>query len=355
MKSIRYIRGLLIGAVLLGGSACRKELCYDHNHVANVNVNLTYNLDWYTHWQPGVSLDPDWEIEWNVVSPQEPSGVRVITYPHYAGLSGYTYNLPKTGGKLNMTVGLHDLLFYNNDTESIIFSGKGEETKVTTNTRTRASYSEMYPDELTLTTPDMLFAAFYEDLQIEDGALEYPNVDVKNVDVLLKPRVFSYVIRYEFKHGIEYVSKARGALTNMSASVYLSSGHTDDDPATLLFDCYAKEWGCETVIRSFGVPGIVLHEPEATASAKTETSDANKVIEIKKEYAHRLTLELYLKNGKEKQIEIDVTDQVNKQPRGGVIVVKGIEVSDEEGAGDGGFDTSVDGWEDDQIIEVPID
>ncbi|MEG0947980.1 MAG: DUF5119 domain-containing protein [Bacteroidales bacterium] len=364
-----YIRMMLLGIALLGCSSCRKELCYDHNHSANVSVNVAYNLDWYTHWEPGVSIDPDWEIEWSVVLPQEPEGVRLITYPNYEQVAGQTYNLPKYGGKLNMPVGSHNLMFYNNDTESVLFTGNGEQTKVTTHPRTRASYTKLHPDEVTMNTPDMLFAAYFRDLQIDEPDENSYNQIQKNLDVHLSPRVFSYVIRYEVKSGLEYVEQARGALSGMSGTVYLANGHTDDDPVTLLFDCYKKEWGCETVIRSFGVPGIKLYDvqgPKAVESAGNYTgrtnnhllydrNEANKVIEVNKKYEHRLTLEIYLTNGKTKRIELDVTDQVNSQPRGGVIVVSNLIIKPDDSDSDGGFDTSVDGWGDDQIIEVPID
>ena len=68
-------------------------------------------------------------------------------------------------------------------------------------------------------------------------------------------------------------------------------------------------------------------------------------------------LRLYydLKNGKIKSFDFDVTDQVAAQPQGGVIVVKGIEISDEEGTeGGSGFDVDVEDWGDYEDIELPL-
>lgn len=60
-------------------------------------------------------------------------------------------------------------------------------------------------------------------------------------------------------------------------------------------------------------------------------------------------------NGKFKTFEFDVTDQVTGQPRGGVIVVKDIEISDEEGTeGSGSFDVTVDGWGEYIDVELPL-
>ena len=43
--------------------------------------------------------------------------------------------------------------------------------------------------------------------------------------------------------------------------------------------------------------------------------------------SHALNLEVRLKNGIIKNFYFDVSDQIAKQPQGGVIVVKGIEIS----------------------------
>ena len=61
-------------------------------------------------------------------------------------------------------------------------------------------------------------------------------------------------------------------------------------------------------------------------------------------------------NGKFKTFEFDVTDQVKGQPRGGVIVVSGLSISDDEGLeGGGSFDVDVDGWGEWVDIPLPLD
>ena len=70
---------------------------------------------------------------------------------------------------------------------------------------------------------------------------------------------------------------------------------------------------------------------------------------------YTLNLEVRLTNGKILDYEFDVTAQVEAQPRGGVIIVRDIEVSDEDGGGVGsGFDVDVNGWGDYQDIEIPL-
>ena len=47
--------------------------------------------------------------------------------------------------------------------------------------------------------------------------------------------------------------------------------------------------------------------------------------------------------------------QVEAQPQGGVIVVKGLEITDEEGKeGSSGFDVKVEGWGEFNDIIIPL-
>ena len=99
-----------------------------------------------------------------------------------------------------------------------------------------------------------------------------------------------------------------------------------------------EDFGAEAQIRSFGVPNHIDGGYLARAGAH-----------------YALNLEVRLTNGKFKTFEFDVTDQVAGQPRGGVIVVSGISVSDEEGdEGSGSFDVTVDGWGEYVDIELPL-
>lgn len=69
-----------------------------------------------------------------------------------------------------------------------------------------------------------------------------------------------------------------------------------------------------------------------------------------------MSLEVQLKNGKKLDYTFDVSRMVQAQPRGGVIQVTDIVVSDEDGqeGGSGGFDVDVDGWGDQIDIPLPL-
>ncbi len=356
--------GCLICLLLTG---CLKDLCYDHNHTANVSLELDYHLDWRTH--TDVVIDPSWHLNYDAIIPLKPSGVRVMTYPHYNAQSMREYNLDPDGERITIPSGHHDVLMYNNDSEYIIIEGQNLATYATTRQITRGSYNTRYPDETTVNAPDRLFSAYLPDLEIEEQVASKPNEQakiVKYIQATLSPLVFTYVVRCEFDAGLDLVSGARGALSGMAEGVQLVDGSTPNNKGvTLFFDCEKTLYGFEAITGSFGMPGVTFDDIDPVVaqivSKNTVILDANhhnKSIQIAYEGTHRLNVELKLRNGKQKMYEFDVTDQLRQQPRGGVIVAKGLEVTEEEGKPNegegGGFDTEVGDWEENVDIIIPL-
>lgn len=129
--------------LLLGG--CRKDLCYDHpDHAFSVQVDLT--ATWEQEWER--SYQTDWQSVWNSAWPQRyddlrpdvPTGIRARIYT--GGIAENEGNLSPEGGRLYMNEGTHDLLFYNNDTEYIVFNDIAALTsaRATTRSLTRGSF-----------------------------------------------------------------------------------------------------------------------------------------------------------------------------------------------------------------------
>lgn len=333
----RYLIYLLVFTVFGG---CRKELVYDHSKEVDLHLKLTYSFDWHLPWDENWNDNwpANWIVDWDKMLPKVPGGVRLHVFDSDAGTPLSNHNLNQDGGKVAINGGQYDMLLYNNDTEGIVFENMHavHEAVATTRATTRsASYSKKYPDEITATPPDILFAAYLPETELKkpkDGETVYKEISVK-----LVPRTWTYLIRYEFTSGKEYVSEARGYLSGMAGSVSLKDGYSEADKIiTLLLDCHTSDYGMESIGRSFGLPGSDL-----------QTTDPG---------VNKLVLEMKLLSGKIKMAEFDVTEQVRRQPRGGVIVVKGIVVTPEEGQkpGGSGFDGDVNDWEENEDVEVPI-
>lgn len=235
----------LLALLLLTATGCRKDLCYNHEE-HSYTVKTLVRAMWEQEWERSYSVNWQevWREEWSrgyeEFIPEKGEGIRSLVYDENGVAEG---NLDSDGGRLYMSEGLHTLLFYNNDTEYIVFDDIASlpTASATTRTRTRGSFVALHQGERTITPPDMLYGAF---------VLEY------------------------------------------------------------------------------------------TADENTHT--------------YTLSLELQLKNGKTLTYTFDVSPMMRAQPRGGVILVDGIEVSDEDGAGGSGvgFEVGVDGWGD--YIDIPL-
>lgn len=321
---------LLAIAVL---SAChRTELCYDHYPKAA----LTF--DWEQEWERdyGMSHPANWDasyhgFDYDFLRPATPEWVNLIKYRDEAH-DGEHYLSPDGGEIMLQEESGHSFLLYNGDTEYIVLSDIASlpDARASATPRSRASISyvmERHPDSRSSNPPDVLYSAFIKDV---------PTIGVHQtlpLPVKMQPLVYTYVIRYEFEHGIEHVNLARGALGGMAESVYLRDGRTSDESSIILYDCDIKGYGCEARIRSFGVPGFP-DEYYGRAAADVP------------ERPYTLNLEIMLTNGSVLEFNYDVAEQLRKQPRGGVITVSGIRIEDEQNQTpiDSGFDVDLSGW-----------
>ena len=338
MRRNAMICGALLAALSLSG--CRKDLCYDHDEHGTATRALV-EATWLREWEQGngPELEESWDeasmgVAYDSLRPEAATGIRAVVYRGGGGLS--EYNLGPSGGMLPLSEGLNSLLFYNNDTEYIVFDNVEESATATatTRSRSRSNFSGLREGERTVNAPDMLYGRYVADHRAERTA------DTVRLGVEMRPLVFTYLVRYEFSHGLQYVALARGALAGMAESVYLNDGHTGGATATVLYDgCELTDWGVLAEVRSFGAPNY----PNADYSRAPAGT-------------YMLNLEVRLKNGNMLTYDFDVTEQVAAQPRGGVIVVSGVEVDDETGTeGGGAFDVDVEGWGDYVDIPLPLD
>ena len=74
---------------------------------------------------------------------------------------------------------------------------------------------------------------------------------------------------------------------------------------------------------------------------------------VGEEGEYMIRLEVLMTNGLYKRFDVDVSDQIMNQPRGGVVRIEGLRITKEDFAsGSGGFDIGVDEWGD--PIEIPL-
>ncbi len=329
--------GLLAFTLLT--SCERTELCYDH--FPTLELGLSWEHEWERDY--GMNHASNWNaalhgFNYDDMRPERPEWVNMVTN-RPGGTTDEKYLNPE-GGKFTVPVGEgQSYLLYNGDTEYIMLQDIASlnDARATATTRSRsglAYINERHPDVRSTNPPDVIYAAY-----IENGPT-FAVHDHHSLDVKMQPLVFTYIIRYEFEYGLEHVSLARGAIGGMAEAVYLRDGRTSDDASIILYDCDVKTYGCEAHVRSFGVPGF----PDEYYG-RAETSDRQ----------YSLNLEILLRNGKTIEFNYDITDQMKKQPRGGVITVSGIRIEDQIGETDSGFNVDVTDWPDHDVIDLPIE
>jgi hypothetical protein len=320
-----------------GENALRSE--DDENEERRAVVDLTHYYD---------EMMPE-------LTPALPEGIRCLVYDD--GGERHTYNLPTDGGLLQLSRGNYEMLFYNYDSEYIVFTDDPEaaEITLTTRSRSRSTYQGspfMVADtraENTVTAPDMLYFGYVERYEAQTLLAEPDTMTVE-----MRPLVCTYVIRCNFAAGGQYVALARGALAGMAGSVKLYNGETSaEDIATVLFDFSLYDGYVQAAVNTFGVPGYQLRSNTVQLYSLSRS-----------EGVFALNLEVRLVNGDILTYDVDVTDQVMMQPQGGVIIVDDLVIdapsatSDEGDEGysgaASGFDVSVDGWGEYQDYTLPI-
>lgn len=320
--------------------SCRKELCY--NHFPVIDATLSWEHEWERDY--GAALMDNWDsgyygFDYNMLRPATPEWVIMVRYPE--GRTADERFLSSDGGRFVVSADeSQSILFYNGDTEYIVFSDMASLPGATASATSRsrasiATFSERHPNARSTNQPDVLYSAFIR------NAPKVKNHELKELPVKMQPLVYTYVVRYEFEYGIQHVSLARGALGGMAESVYLRDGITSEEASIVLFDCELRPYGCEAQVRSFGVPGFP-DEYYGRSAIRAE------------ERPYSLNLEVLLKNGKTLEFNFDISDQMADQPRGGVIKITGLRVEDEQNLFDSGFDVDISDWDNHVNVDLPV-
>ena len=334
----RYLYLYIVALASIFATSCNhKELCEDAR-MYHINLHADYRLDWEDtndiDWKsPGCW--PEHYLAYDNLRPNIPDEL-LLAWDYKNGRANYLNYTKPGGGVINLGNEYTNLLIHNDsEYNDIHYSSDGTIVRATTRTSTRASFTGYKLGEVkeeTKKSPDMLFANYCSDY------ISYKTLGPVDFHVELQPLVFTYKVRYEFAEGLEYVALARGALSGMAESVIMDTGETSSTGATIVYDCDLTDFGARALVKSFGIPGFPNPNYPMTRATK-----------------HGLNLEVMLRNGKLVTFNFDVTDQVNAQPHGGVIVVDGIVVKKEDGVqGSGAFDVVVDDWGPYEDIVLPL-
>ena len=373
----------MISFVMVLSGCERKDLYLAQRGTIDVNVSV-YDIDLDLLW--GLEWKTQWQYLWDEslygpIGYTEPTGVRANVYSlneERERIRYTTRNFGNEGGRVSLTTSkTYDMAFYNNDTEYILFSTDESNAyyHATTRSNARAAYTRAYAH---YNQPDQLFGTFLQDLYVTEDPeayeIHYDNDGspyyVYHVHADLTPYTMIYlcqvmVLNNEDENGKRITGCQGISMNGLSGGVDLFTRMTDSTNLVTITQEETRPMqtdrdltlpdGTKTVgdimaarILTWGLPGI---DPLANVATRTYAEPRASV---------HAGIGLTLRNGNVYTIEEDITEQIRKRPAGGVItiVIDADELPDnivgEEPKPGGGFDASVENWENEIEEEIII-
>jgi hypothetical protein len=274
------------------------------------------------------------------------------------------HNFVGSESQMDVFVGTHNFLFHNNDSEAILFQADGDLEPVHAYTRkvssglkesspvyttsqklagfTKAGDEEEDPvSEPVNLMPDDLFSLYDPNQKITDNPNDYIFENGKyvlKIEGVLEPSTFIYLVQVNLLNNAGRVigSAGGGALTGMAEGVNLVTRETWSTTASVFTDVYMDKAQDMMGVRfsTFGIPGCNPYDDASVAAAPQKE--------------HYFVLNVSYSNGSNRNIRMDITDQLRALPLGGVINLE-IDVNDfppgEGGGSGGGFNALIGGWD----------
>ena len=271
----------------------------------------------------------------NYTVKQLPETMRVMIYDSGTkGLKGYNFVGPE-GGEIGIAPGGYDMLIYNFGTESTVIRNDGswDNIEAYTNPVSRfllanvaVCFAKNKADKPTRPTrpegeivaymPDHLFVARREGLQIP---VRVEN-EVMIIDAEAKTVVESWTVSVRTVKGMQYIRSVSALITGMSESNRIARNERSLSPVTIYFDM-DKDATNSRLTGRFETFGKIADQRSVLSVVVTDTS------------------------GGQYQYDFDLTEQFENNPAQHLSVETEIDVP-EPSKGGGGFNPTVDEWED---------
>lgn len=335
-------------------------------------VNLDLNVFWH------YDIDYDWRAEWNYgwdekdqelfgnIGYTDPTDFDILRY--YLGEQPNTRHTVKedfevSGKRLvaRFERGYYDILVWNQiqgsmGVQSTVIneSSLDSVTAYTNNSMASARYQSPKYDKA-FYQPEELFAAYERNFYISGDPKDYDYYDaenktyVKNAHVTLTPVTYIYLtqVRLWNNHGRIFNIDGDANLSGMARGVTLNTGRSFDDKITVNYlvrlkeKCPVGEKDTADIIGgrclTFGIPG---HNPSKVMHTNGISDKTH----------HYMDVKVVFFNGMDSTLVFDITDQVRRRYRGGVITVDldmdTVPVPTRPGGS--GFDATVNDFDEEQ-------
>lgn len=374
---MRTRRFIACCSLLLLACGCRIEPPLYLRQAIDCEIDLTPDLDVDLLWQ--ADWKARWAFAWDAASNgplgyEAPRSTRMHSYVR--DLDGQTasaqvFNFTGTSVRTRIMTGAYDFLFYNNDSEALLFDTATRPNDVYAYTRvispglqltmpvqtlaqklagSKADGGLKAENDPVVLQPDGLYTCWLPDRFVSDDPDVCELVDgrpVVRITGTLSPADFIWLVQVRLLNNRGRVVGSGGgcALTGMADGVDLKTGVTGTGTVTVPSDLLLNRTADPDLMGarfvSFGIPGCNAYAPASVRDAP--------------EGEHFLVLNILYNNGTYNNIRVDVTGQLRALPTGGVITLE-LDVDDfppESGGQGGGFSAIMQDW-DEQVGELVI-
>lgn len=324
-------RLFVIAGLMLSLAACvHKDLCELHPHTTKLRV----------------------EFDWRDAPLASPDGMCVFFYPEDGGEYRRFDFSGSRGGEVEIAMGRYRVLCYNNDTETVVFSGMSQFS-----THSIMSYEcDLFSplgytsprdvprageEELVVKTPEMMWGCTALDVEIMPSGITYTCVsrsdsrgwksepvvrDERVITLFPHELVCEYTLEVRNVENLKYASQMCGSITGMSQKLVVHDESMGEVPVTLPFECYVED---EKIMARFYTFGHNTELPNP----------------------HRIVLYIWMSDGKIycyglDSNHYDVTSQVHTAPdrRHVHLIIDGLTLPRPITNGSG-LNPSIDDWE----------
>lgn len=318
MKKFLYL--LYIGMLVSLLSACHRHPYYDLERVEAGSLHILFDWNGYTDIPPGMNL-MFYPIRDDRSKPSDYAGAPIL------------HQLQYDGGTVSLPVGRYNVAIYNDYTYQIMYRGMEDfhTAEAWLEDYDRLPLSAQSKSARNVAEPDIYYVTRLNDLQVT--AQDHNRVitvypDLKTLKLFVHVEV----------NGIENVSMADGSISGTAGSLMLATGEAPDDA------------GCSRIF-SFAVTDGELYAETRAFLLPNRMTDG----------IYILQLAFLLRNNSVStgKYAYDVSDQIVPvlQEHEGRIPPEGIhiyicDVAVEEVCSNGGFDAVIDGWGNQENIEL---
>ncbi|WP_158635986.1 DUF5119 domain-containing protein [Prevotella brunnea] len=374
---IAYLIGMItVGMTILTAISCEREpelhLHYGSEieiNVPIVEINLDVFWDYADTKRPTYNWRDEWYYGWDDKDQQlfgdigytKPSAFNIRRY--YTGFDAYAPHKRVLADMIKehsfsavYDWGFWDLLAWNmvnsvDGIQSLLFDEQTTLESVTayTNQTMNSARYQAPKYNRSFYQPELLYGAYTQAVEINkslDGFAydEKRGVWVKEMDMLLEPCTYIYLTQVIIHHNKGKITGVDGNanLSGMSRSVNINTGVAGNDPVTVHYNVRFKT-NCSMQGERVDIAGgRLMTFGLCNINGNKRSSRANDGIR------HYMDLKMLFNNGMDSTLVFDVTNQVQKRFKGGVITIEldADTIPLPKRSGGSGFDAIVKDFED---------